>query len=240
MGISPGFAEQSAPKKQVYLAHTPDNSPTASFAIEDGIPVDASGIPAVGQRITAIEDLQAYDEYLPAAGLAHFASTEAQRIVRIGSIEIGLYDPPEPERVNLTGGFIASIGALRSLGEGAVDALTGRELRAVAKQTAKLVRTLVAVVVSHPDTIFLPPNTPTQQQATALEDLQPFVSGYRTRRLQAEVQAIVDRRDELPVGDVPGWQEELRTSHLRWLTSQERRDRQEGILQLLDITRPEI
>lgn len=238
MGIGSEFAEQSAPKKRVYPAHTSGDSPTASFVIEEGIPVDVSGIPAVGQKTTVIEDLRAYDEYLPPAGLAHFASTEAQRIVRVGSIEIGLYDPPEPERVNLTGGFIASIGALRSLGEGEVDALTSRELRTVAKQTAKLVRTLVAVVVSHPDTIFLPPNTPTQQQATALEGLQPFVSGYRTRRLQAEVQAIVDKRDELPLGNIPGWQEELRTSRLRWLTSQERQDRQDGILRLLDITRP--
>lgn len=238
MGLSPDFVSAWAPVKTIYPLQISEDRRSVSITIENGVPVDNDGEPVKAVVLPALFGVDAYDDPLVPSGLAYLASYEAQRVLRLESPFGGRWEPADPKRARLTSGFIEAIGAVSRLNQAEIEKLPRKGQRSLNRKVRRLAATLALVTVDHPDKIYLPPESPTEQQTEALRKVAPVLGGFSLRKVRAHLDDKLDGAGERPSGDQREWEEELR-KHLRWYTHEEWADIQDGIAQFDALLRGE-
>lgn len=196
--------------------------------------------PLNGYKPSVLEELDAYDEALVPMGLGALASPRARSIWYLPSPERSALGPFEPEKARLTYDYLRAIKVLTSVGEVDIREVGASE-KEVAAKAKRLAQTLVAVVVAHPDKIFLPGGkfideeandatglwpvkTYTRVQAEGLGRLRSFWQGRSMRPYADKAEEIVGASDTLPEIDTKAWTRQLRQEHLGIWTREERQE----------------
>ena len=214
LSLTPEFIDRWAPRITI-VPMTLSEDGRFSINFENGEPV-GDNQPYTQSDIVQLQD---YDGDLVAAGMERYASYEARARWYVESIEAG----PNPSQ-RLTGSLIGSIGAAKRIGTTGAEQLSRldkKHQKLIASRTLRLVHVLVAGLVDCPSAVILPVESPTQQQAEAIEGLLPYVNGRSWRDLRVRASSIVDRLDNLPTIDVDAWQDKLRRIGLNWLSKEE-------------------
>lgn len=235
MQVTPEFIMERAPVTRVFHVD-PSRDRLIGFGVEKGVLVDAAGNLLQPINRSSLDEIEAYEDRLSPAGLGRFAR---EGTFYIGSPETTFWAPPEPEKAHLTTGFLSGIKALKTIGNVSVEEVGREYAKAATQRVRRMARILMNVSLYYPDGIFLPPETPTQEQAEALVNLTPFLRPYIDRdvMMSDKIKQLDKHKDSLPTINKSAWQERLKRDHLRLYTAQERRDIDERIHTLLESLR---
>lgn len=219
MNVKPEWIQEHGPVTVIYPMSVSSDRRTASFSMENGVPVDKNSAAVQPFNRSLLASIDAYDEDLVPTGLRYLASPDSQMTAYIGSIEGGV-----DEKSRLTSGFIEGIKSLAEVGSAEVGTLPRKTAKELGRKTVGLVKTLGIVIVKHPEHIHLPEESPTQAQAVALNGLMHLFNGRRLSDFREMADRIIENTDGLPVVDTEEWQEELRLFRLGWRTTEEIED----------------